>query len=114
MDRSKVAYLVTETYQKDDIGQRIPVQTLRKIFCSVESVTRAEWSAAGEQGIKPECVMTMFGPDYHGEKVVMLDDQLYGIYRTYRGRNDTVELYLEWKVGNSNDPDVPEAVQSGK
>ena len=106
MDRSTPIYLVSETYTVDAIGQRIAVPSERKVYANVDSITRAEWSAAGELGIKPEYKLTMFEPDYNGEKIVRMEVrgsmQTFGVYRTYRGRNEMLELYLEWKVGDSN------------
>ena len=106
MDRSTPIYLVSETYAADDIGQRVPTLTKRKVYADVGSDTRTEWYAAGERGIKPEYTLTMFEPDYNGEKIVQMEVrgvlQTFGIYRTYRGKNETLELYLEWKVGDSN------------
>ena len=108
MDRSKAFYLVTDTYEADDIGQLVSTTTKRLVYGRIGSITRAEWNAAGELGIKPEYTLTMFGPDYAGEKTVMMDingvPQMFGVYRTYHGTNDDLELYLEWKVGDSNGP----------
>ena len=41
----------------------------------------------------------MFVYDYQGEDTAVLGGVRYGIYRTYIGRNDTIELYLERKAG---------------
>ena len=105
MDRSEVIYLISETYQTDEIGQKIPAPVSRKVYASRESVTRAEWFAAGEAGLQPEYKLTMFEPDYHGEKIVQMtiNGQLesFGVYRTYRRKNETLELYVEHKVGNA-------------
>ena len=54
MDRSKAFYLVTDTYTVDNIGQMVATQTKRLVYGRIGSVTRNEWSAAGELGIKPE------------------------------------------------------------
>ena len=78
------------------------------------SVTRAEWSAAGEQGLKPEYQVDVFAGDYQGEKIVRMEvngtEQTFAVYRTYRS-GDTVELYLEWKTGDSSyeEPEPKEA-----
>ena len=105
MDRSEAIYLVSETYQTDEIGQKIAVATKRKVYASRESVSRGEWFAAGEAGLRPEYKLTMFEPDYEGEKIVQMtiNGQLetFGVYRTYRGKNETLELYVEHKVGNA-------------
>lgn len=102
MDRSKAFYLVANAYTVDNIGQRVATQTKRLVYGRIGSVTRNEWSAAGELGIKPEYTLTMFSGDYAGEKTVEMDGKFFGIYRTYQTLNDDIELYLEWKVGDSN------------
>ena len=107
MDRSIAFYLVSDTYTQDAMGQQVATRTRRMVYGRINSVSRAEWSAAGEAGIKPEYQLTMFGPDYQGEKTVEMDvngeTQVFGIYRTYQTTSDDLELYLEWKVGESND-----------
>jgi len=106
MDRSVAFYLVTDTYAADEIGQQVPTQTRRLVYGRINSVTRAEWAAAGELGIKPEMEITMFAGDYAGEKTVQMEvgntTYSYAVYRTYQRTNDDLELYLEWKVGDSN------------
>lgn len=106
MDRSIAFYLVEDAYTADTIGQYVPTQTKRLVYGRINAITRAEWNAAGELGIKPDYQITMFGPDYKGEKTVEMvvggKTQYFGIYRTYQTLNDDLELYLEWKVGDSN------------
>ena len=43
--------------------------------------------------------VTMFAPDYQGEQIAVVDGVRYGVYRTYRAKNETLELYLERKAG---------------
>lgn len=69
MDRSNVLTLIEESYQKDSIGQLVPVLAPRLVFCNLRSVTRSEWAAAGQLGLNAALVATMFSPDYHGEKI---------------------------------------------
>lgn len=141
MDLSNVLTLIGKTYTVDELLQQVPVETRRTVFCNLRSVSRAEWSAAGQMGLKPELVATMFAPDYAGEEIAeisvagvseaqylvdaegqqLLDAQRqllrgaakespakagavirYGVYRTYRGRDETIELYLERKAGVTN------------
>lgn len=99
MDRSNIAYLISQTYETDSLMQRIPVETRRMIYCDVGSITRTEWDAAGRQGLQPSYRLTMFAPDYKGEKIVEYNGQRYGIYRTYVAKNERLELYLEEKGG---------------
>ena len=99
MDRSKVLTLVSITYIPDSIGQMIPKENSRSVYCNVTSISAAEWFDAGRIGIKPEFRVTMFLPDYRGEQIVELNGVRYCVYRTYTGRNELIELYLERKAG---------------
>ena len=99
MDRSNVFQLIQTETTSDFIGQRIQVETTTTHYCSVDSITSAEFFRAGQTGIRPEFKLTMFAGDYNGEKIAVLDARRYAIYRTYYSSNDTVELYLEAKAG---------------
>ena len=107
MSEPIVLTLVAETWTKDSIGQLVATYTDRDVFGERESVTRAEWSAAGEQGLNPEFKVNVFFGDYQGEKIARMDvngsEKTFGVYRTFRD-SDTVELYLEWKTGESSNP----------
>lgn len=102
MDRSDTLKLVSVSYQPDAIGQLVPVETERTVYCSLSSINRSEWATAGQLGLKPEIVATMFAPDYEGEEIAVLGSVRYGIYRTYIRQDEQIELYLERKVGVTN------------
>lgn len=74
-------------------------EVARTLFCSVSSISMAEMYEAGNAGLKPEYRITIFEPDYDGEQIAELDGVRYAIYRTWRGTNDTLELYVERKAG---------------
>lgn len=99
MDRSNVVTLISEKYRKDDIGQQIPVETGRDVFCNVSSVSGSEWMEAGRNGIKAEYKVTIYRYDYQGELIAALNGVRYSVYRTYVARNEMIELYLEKKAG---------------
>lgn len=94
----KIFYLIQETFIVDNIGQRIPQETKKAVYGTQHSITRAEWNASGQRGLKPEFMLSMFAYDYQGEELAEVDGVRYGIYRTYRN-NDLVELYMEKKGG---------------
>lgn len=101
MDRSAVIYLVSETYTQNDYGVLVPETQKRKIYADVSSVTGTEWFEGGRNGLNPEFRMRVFAPDYEGEKVIEYNNVQYTIYRTYLGRNDILELYVQRKMGNA-------------
>lgn len=101
MDRSDVITLVTETYSQNQYGVQVPTTVSQDVFCQVDSVTASEFFEGGRNGLNPSYRFTMFAPDYDDQKTVMYKGKAYGIYRTYLGRNDTIELYAERKGGTN-------------
>ena len=105
MDRSNTIDLISVAYTEDSIAQQIPVETLRTVFCAIDSISRAEFYDAGRNGLKPEYRVTLFAPDYNGEEALILNGKRYGIVRTYQNRNETIELYVERLTGELNGED---------
>ena len=103
-----VIYLLTAIYTKDQYGVPKPTYTSRKVFCHVESITRAEFFDAGRNGLNPEFVFVMFFGDYHGEETCEFHGKTYGIYRTYHvPGTDDIELYVERKGGSNGISENP-------
>lgn len=101
MDRSSVISLLTATKTQDAYGVWGETLTKTDVYCQVDSVTRAEFFEGGRNGLNPEYRMTLFSGDYNGERLLIYNDTTYSVYRTYQGRNDTVELYVERKGGSN-------------
>lgn len=103
MDKSIAFDLLAVTWSQDSIGQFTETVTARTVFGQITSVSRDEFFAAGQNGFKPEYRVTMFGPDYQGERRCLIDNVEYSVYRVYHGRTDSVELYLERRAGDHED-----------
>ena len=101
MDRSTPIMLLSTTKAQDAYGVWVESPTSRMVFCQVDSVTRAEFFDGGRNGLNPEYRMKMFFGDYNGEKLLSYNGQTYSVYRTYQGKNDTIELYVERKGGTN-------------
>lgn len=101
MDRSDVINLIATTQTQDEYGVWTSTTTSRQVMCDVSSVTRSEFFEGGRNGLNPEFRMTLFFGDYDGERIVEYKGQTYGVYRTYQGKNDTIELYVERKGGTN-------------
>lgn len=104
MDRSDVITLLSTVRTQDAYGVWREVETGRDVFCQVDSVTRAEFFEGGRNGLNPAFRITMFFADYNDETSLVYKDKPYSIYRTYIGRNDTIELYVERKGGTNGKP----------
>lgn len=101
MDRSDVCTLLSVSRAQDEFGVWRETITERLVFCSVNSVTRSEFFEGGRNGLNPEFRITMFFGDYAGETLLKYKGKTYTIYRTFMGRNDELELYVE-RQGGSN------------
>lgn len=102
MDRSTPIYLIKQTYTQNEYGVQIATETKRKVYANVTSVTASEFFEGGRNGFKPEYRMRVFSYDYHEESLLEYNGQRYSIYRSYIGRNDILELYVERRTGSEN------------
>ena len=94
MDRSNVITLLSNARSQDATGVwRDGEETQREIFCQVDSVSRAEFFAAGQSGLRPEYRITV------GETRLIYNGARYAVYRTYHARTDELELYVQREVG---------------
>ncbi|HAB93181.1 MAG TPA: hypothetical protein DCF49_00200 [Lachnospiraceae bacterium] len=100
MDRSTPITLISETWAPDEYGVNQPTEAEHPAYANVRSVTRAEFFEGGRNGLNPELEFTVFFGDYSGERIVEYNGIRYTVYRTYQGRNDTIELYTERREGN--------------
>lgn len=95
-----VLTLVAATTTRDAAGVPSQTETTHDIFCQVDSITRAEFFAAGRNGLDPQWKFTVFHGDYAGELTVVYGGKRYGVYRTYRvPGTDYMEIYVERKAG---------------
>lgn len=101
MDRSTVITLVGKARTQDSNGIWKTTNTNRDVFCQVDSVSASEFFEGGRNGLNPEYRFRMFFGDYEGESELIYDGKAYAVYRTYQGRNDTIELYAERKGGTN-------------
>lgn len=108
MDRSEVIYLLAPTMEKDEYGVIKPTYSEKRVFCQVDSVTRAEFFEGGRSGFNPDYKFTVFFGDYNGEPLVRYNGNTYSIYRTYHARTDILELYVERKGGSNGKEGVGE------
>lgn len=97
-----VISIVSVTMEADENGIEQETKATREVFCSVESVTRAEFFEGGRAGLNPEYVFIVFAADYHGEPIIIYKEKAYAVYRTYHvPGTDYMELYAERKGGTN-------------
>ena len=100
MDRSDVIYLIQKNpvQQSDYTWKDEEIRT--EVFCDVRSITQTEWFEAGRNGIEhPSYIFTISRYEYNNEQIVEYEGQLHGVFRTYVGRGENLELHCEAKGG---------------
>lgn len=105
MDRSEIITLISIPKVQNEVGVWVdgtPIE--RKVYCAVNSVSRAEFYEAGRSGLNPEYRMTMFMGDYKGESLLKYKGLSYSVYRTFIAKTDIIELYVERKGGTNAKP----------
>lgn len=101
MNKSDVAYLVSESYTMNDYGVQEKQTNKRKVFVDVSSINWQEWFEGGRNGLNPQFRFSMFSHDYDNEVIIEYQSKQYTIYRTYRKSIDEIELYVELRKGNA-------------
>lgn len=87
-------------YQDEAGVWRTSGETKTEVFAQVDSITRAEFFAAGQTGLSPDWRFTVFAGEYHGESVCEYDGKRYAVYRTYHlPGTDYMELYVQREAG---------------
>ena len=94
-----IAYLIGKKVTKNKHKQEIETETRNEIYARKKSILQSEFYKGGKAGLKPVFCLTTAIIDYNGECEVELDDERYGIYRTYEVDEDYIELYCEAKGG---------------
>lgn len=98
-----VIALVTPTRAQDENGiWHNTGETSREVFARMDSISRAEFFAAGQAGFKPDYKFVVFAGEYAGEALCDYNGVRYAIYRTYQvPGTDYMELYVHQKAGVS-------------
>jgi hypothetical protein len=95
-----VCFLISFITVEDDLGQPIEEQEIeRQIFCSELSVSRAEFSAAGQHDRVPQCTLVVDSDEYDQELTVKHNKKKITVYRTFMRSDGLTELYCEVRSG---------------
>lgn len=100
MDRSDVVTLISKITTRDSRGVPHSIENKIEVFCSVKSVNSAEFFEGSNAGLKPQYKIVLFAYDYSGETTVEYQGNRYSVYRSYQGKNDNLELYVEKDAGS--------------
>lgn len=99
MNRSDVCYLISVSLRNNEYGVGIQTEERTKRFCRVRSVSGSEFIEAGQQGIHAQYQIALLRAEYTGQQEVEYRGKRYSVYRVYERSVDTVELYVEERVG---------------
>lgn len=92
--------LISETFEFDDIGNQVPIESKKEIFCNVKSVSKNEFYNAATAGLKPSLVFIIHSYEYGNEEKVEFEGVVYNVIRTYIVNSEELELTCEKVIGN--------------
>lgn len=93
--RSSVVTLVTRVPAPHGVYET-PTETERTVYCTVQSVSRAEHYDALSHGLSPELVLVLSNyAEYQDESLCRFEGREYKVLRTYTRQDSAIELVLE-------------------
>jgi len=102
MVRANVVTLLAEDPKAHGVLEP-PTLTSRKVYCTVQSITRSEAYQAKGIGLNPEYRLVLSHSfEYKGEKLCDFNGIRYAIIRTYMDENDGIELTIQRTEGNAD------------
>ena len=92
--------LIKQSYQEDEWGNQVPVETRKPVLCNVKSISRNEFYNAAMTGLKPSIIFVIHGYEYEGEQEIEFESEKYKVIRTYTTGFEEIELTCEKVVAN--------------
>lgn len=103
MDKSDVIDLIQVEDVQDEYGVVSKKETKNTVFCSANSVSASEFFSGGMNGLNPQFQFVMNRYDYNNERIIEYNGTRYSVYRTFIGKNDSIEVYAELRKGTSDE-----------
>lgn len=94
-----ILVLISQTDTKDKYGMPVKKDASSSVYCRADSITRAEYNVAQQNGLRPQYKFTIRLLEYSGQNVVEYKKERYAVYRTFQPTKDDIELYCEQREG---------------
>ncbi|APX73116.1 hypothetical protein M5C72_08475 [Companilactobacillus allii] len=102
MRTNDIIYLLHTGYTEDDLMNQIPFTERRKVYANKLALGANEFSAAGQNGLKPAKAFKIHAFEYSNESHIEYKKEKYHIYRIAEN-GDKTTLYCERSVGDGKD-----------
>ena len=90
---NEVIYLLSTTYQTNDVGDSIETIVKSMRFAKIKSIGQSEFYQAQAQGLKPEIKFVLADYlDYENQEELVYNNFRYKILRTYRTDKNELEI----------------------
>lgn len=87
-------YLITNTIEINEIGDKINTISKRKVYVALSSVRQSEFYQAQAIGVKPEVLLVIRKFEYKNEMCIEYKNEKFNVLRTYDKNNGLIELTL--------------------
>lgn len=99
MRNNDIIYLLSTTYEEDDLMNQVPVDNCRKVYANKLALGANEFSAAGQNGLKPAKAFKIHAFEYSDESYIEYKKEKYHVYRIAEN-GDKTTLYCERSVAD--------------
>lgn len=99
MRNNDIIYLLSTTYEEDDLMNQVPVDNRRKVYANKLALGANEFSAAGQNGLKPAKAFKIHAFEYSDESYIEYKKEKYHVYRIAEN-GDKTTLYCERSVAD--------------
>lgn len=88
----KVALLSSGGYKEDEIGQQIPLETEKEVWCCRDRIPRNEFYLAGQNNMEISEILIVHPYEYEGQRFVKFHGRRLKVIKTYPINMEELEL----------------------
>src|SRR5690606_21742013 len=93
MTYDELITLISITQGEDEAGYPVDaVETRRDVLANKKSVTRSEFYAANQSGLRADIAFVVHGYEYNGERFVEHNGKRYEVIRTFEVSFEEMEI----------------------
>lgn len=88
----KVALLSSDGCKEDEIGQQIPLETEKEVWCCRDRISRNEFYLAGQNNMEISEILIVHPYEYEGQRYIRFHEKKLKVVKTYQISAEELEL----------------------
>lgn len=88
----KVILISSSGHREDEIGQQIPLETEKEVWCCRDRISRSEFYLAGQNNMEISEILIVHPYEYEGQRFVKFRERRMKVIKTYPISMEELEL----------------------